>query len=48
MIDALAPLSSKIFTCVFLQHTPFCFGLTFLEFLTFDIKTTKVIGTRSV
>ena len=43
MIDAPVPLSIKFF-----RRMPFCFGLTFLELLSFEIMTPKVIGTRSV
>ena len=38
----------KFWTYVFLQRAPFCFELTFLEFLCFEMKMPKVTGTRSV
>ena len=45
-MDALAPLSIEILTYIFLQQNPFCFRHTFLEFLSSEIKTPKVIETE--
>ena len=43
MIDALTLLSIKILMYVFLQLTPFCFGLTLLEIVSFEIKVIFIL-----